>query len=186
MNLLETILNAQNGDLVRQVANSFQLDEGQARSAVGALVPALTRGIGRNASSPQGLDELIGALARGNHSQYIENPAAATRPAAVDEGNGILGHIFGSKEVSRQVATHAAESTGVDSDVLKKMLPMLASVAMGALAKNGFGAATAAVAGPASAGQQGGIGGLLTSFLDADKDGSILDDVLGMAGRFLR
>lgn len=187
MNMLDMILNAQNGDLVRQVAKNFQLDEGQARSAVGALVPALGRGIGRNASSPQGLEDLIGALSRGNHSQYIENPAAVTQPAAVEEGNGILGHIFGSKEVSRQVASRAAETSGVDTGILKQMLPMLASAAMGALAKNGFGSSAAGVTNQVTAGQDSsGLGGLLSGFLDADKDGSIVDDILGMAGRFLR
>ena len=37
-----------------------------------------------------------------------------------------------------------AERTGVDSGILKKMLPLLASVAMGALAKNGFSGGTGA------------------------------------------
>lgn len=187
MNILETILNAQNGDVVRQMANNFQLDEGQARSAVGALIPALTRGIGKNVSSPGGLDGLIGALQKGNHGRYIEEPVAATQPAAVEEGNGILGHIFGSKEVSRNVAAKAAESSGVDSSVLKKMLPMLASVAMGALSKNGFGGATGATGvNQLTGGQGGGIVDMLTGFLDADKDGSAMDDILGMASKFLR
>ena len=34
------------------------------------------------------------------------------------------------------------------------------------------------------AGGGGGGGGLLTQFLDADRDGSALDDVLGMAKKF--
>jgi hypothetical protein len=182
MNLLETILNAQNGDVVKQVASNFQLDETQARSAMAALVPALGQGITRNASSAQGLDELIGALARGNHSRYIEEPAAALDQGAVADGNNILGHVFGSKDVSRQVASRAADSTGIDSSILKQMLPMLASVAMGAMSKQGF-------AGGSAASQAGGgsdLGSLLTGFLDADKDGSILDDVMGMASKFLR
>lgn len=184
MNILDMIMSAQNGDVVRQMANSFQLDEGQTRSAVGALIPALSKGISNNASSSQGLDALIGALSQGNHSRYIEQPDAITQPVAVEEGNGILGHILGSKDVSRQVAARAAETSGVDSSILKKMLPMLASVAMGALAKQGFGGAAM---NPASSGAQGGgLGGLLSGFLDADKDGSILDDVLGMAGKFMR
>ena len=186
MNLLETILNAQNGGVVRQMANNFQLDEGQAQSAMGALIPALTRGIRKNTSSSQGLEDLVGALARGKHSEYIENPDALRQPKAVDEGNGILGHIFGSKEVSRQVASHAAENTGIDSGILKQMLPMLASVAMGALSKNQFGSTAAAANQPSSAPGGSDIGSLLTSFLDADKDGSALDDILGMAGRLFR
>ncbi|MCB1924184.1 MAG: DUF937 domain-containing protein [Gammaproteobacteria bacterium] len=183
MNLLDTILNVQNGDVVRQIANRFQLDEGQARSAIGALMPALGKGIGSNAASPQGLDELIGALTRGDHGRYIDDPAAAVQPAAVEDGNGILGHIFGSKDVSRQVASRAAERSGVDSSILKSMLPVLASLAMGAMAKRGFSTGTAA---QATTDEGGGLGGLLTGFLDADKDGSILDDVIGMAGRFMR
>ncbi|MDJ0739063.1 MAG: DUF937 domain-containing protein [Gammaproteobacteria bacterium] len=182
MNLLDMIMNAQNGDVVRQVANNFQLDEGQARSAIGALVPALSKGFSNNAASGQGLDDLIGALSRGNHSRYIEQPAALTDQAAVVEGNGILGHIFGSKDVSREVASRAAERSGVDSGVLKKMLPLLASAAMGAMAKQGFASAPNQLAGD----QGGGLGSLLAGFLDADKDGSILDDVIGMAGRFMR
>lgn len=181
MNLLDMIMNSQNGDVVRQMADNFQLDEGKARSAIDALVPALGRGFSRNANSSQGLDDLIGALQRGNHSRYIEQPRVATQQVAVEEGNGILGHIFGSKDVSRQVASRAAETSGVDSSILKKMLPMLASVAMGALAKQGFG--DSAVNPSSSA---GGLGGLLSGFLDADKDGSILDDVIGMAGKFMR
>jgi hypothetical protein len=187
MNLLDTILNSQDGAVVRQLANRLQLDEDQTRSAVGALLPALTRGISRNASSPQGLDQLIGALANGNHGRYIEQPQALGGEAAVEEGNGILGHVFGSKDVSRQVASRAAQTSGVDSGLLKQMLPLIASAAMGALAKNGFGAARAqAESAPGAPDANAGIGGLLNSFLDADKDGSVVDDILGMAGRFLR
>jgi hypothetical protein len=187
MNLLETLLNTQDGAMVRQMAGKFHLDEGQAKSAMDALVPALGRGIGRNASGAEGLESLVGALTRGQHSRYLDDPAALAGPEAVDEGNGILGHIFGSKDVSRQVAAQAAERSGVDSGVLKQMLPLLASAAMGALAKNGFagdagGAGTKAL----SDAQGGGIGDLLTGFLDADKDGSAVDDLLGMASRFLR
>lgn len=183
MNLMDMILNGQNGDVVRQMANNFQLDEGQARSAMGTLIPALSRGIGREASSPQGLEDLVGALGRGNHSRYLDDPGSLGQKGAVVEGNGILGHLFGSKDVSREVASRAAQSSGVDSGILKKMLPLLASVAMGAMAKQGFGNDASRLAG---GGQDAGLGSLLTSFLDADKDGSAMDDILGLASRFLR
>ena len=66
-----------------------------------ALVPALGQGISRNASSPQGLDDLVGALARGNHGRYLDEPAVVADTAAVDEGNHILGHVFGDGFVRR-------------------------------------------------------------------------------------
>ena len=179
MNMLEAILNAQNGGLVRQMANDFNLEEGQARAAMGELVPALARGVRSNASEPQGLQDLIGALTRGQHARYLEQPETLQDPSTVADGNGILGHIFGSKEVSRQVAGHAAERSGVDAGVLKKMLPVLAAVAMGAMSKNTGGTGQTAQSG-------GGLGDMLGSFLDADRDGSIVDDLVGMAGKLFR
>jgi hypothetical protein len=65
------------------------------------------------------------------------------------------------------------------------MLPLLASAAMGAMAKNGLGA-SAQAAGQLPPGQDSGLSDMLSSFLDADKDGSVIDDVLDMANRFLR
>ena len=58
---------------------------------------------------------LLSALTNGNHSQYLENPELLGQQSTVAEGNGILGHIFGSKEVSRSVAGQAAEQTGIGS-----------------------------------------------------------------------
>ena len=34
-----------------------------------------------------------------------------------DDGNAILGHIFGSKDVSRGVANQAADLTGIGGDI---------------------------------------------------------------------
>lgn len=193
MNLLEMLLTQKNGALIDQVAGAMQLDPAQARVAMEQLVPALSRGISRNAASEQGLSDLVDALSRGGHARYVDQPETLARPEARDEGNAILGHVFGSKDVSRQVASRAAASSGLDTDLVKKLLPLVASAVMGAMAKQGFGNAAPRVddrgldRAPADRGTaDAGIGGMLTSFLDADKDGSIVDDLLGMAGRFMR
>jgi len=67
---------------------------------------------------------LLGALQGGQHEQYLENPQMLGQPQTVNDGNAILGHLFGSKDVSRAVAGRAAEQTGIGSDVLKKLLPL--------------------------------------------------------------
>jgi hypothetical protein len=180
MNLLETILNS-NGGSVTQIAKQLGIPDTVAKQAVSALTPALARGLQRNASQPGGLDSLLGALGSGNHQQYVDNPATLGDQASVADGNAILGHILGSKDVSRNVAGAAAQETGLDSDVLKKMLPMLAGVAMGALSKQTNGGNQLSAL-PAS-GQTGSLGAL-TSFLDAEKDGSATDDLLDLAKKF--
>ena len=66
-------------------------------------------------------------------------------------------HVLGSKDVSRQVATHAASETGLDSTVLKQMLPLVASLAMAALSKH----AASSNGQPTHAGVLGMLGPLL-------------------------
>lgn len=55
--------------------------------------------------------------------------------AARDEGNKILGHLFGSKTNSRSVARYAASDTGIEQETIKKALPLVAGLVMGALSK---------------------------------------------------
>jgi hypothetical protein len=57
------------------------------------------------------------------------------QPTNVSHGNAVLGQIFGSKDVSRAVAQDASTKSGLDASVLKKMLPMLAMVVAGYMAK---------------------------------------------------
>ncbi len=181
MNLLETILSAGNGGALQQLAKNFNLDESQAKGAIGALMPALTNGMKKNAATPDGLQGLIGALQGGNHKRYLDNPQSLSAPETIADGNGILGHLLGSKEVSRQVAAQAASQTGVDANVLKKMLPMLAAMAMGSMEKqtNQGKELAASIGGGGSA-----AGGLLGKLLDSDGDGSVADDLMGLARKF--
>ncbi len=183
MSLLKALLEANDGGAVKALANNLGLDSGQAGSAIGQLLPALTAGMKRNVTQPGGLDALIGALTQGNHSRYLDDPGQLGSPEAIDDGNKILGHLLGNKEVSRKVAGQAAETTGIDTGILKKMLPMLAGLAMGTLSKqSGPGGSLDGILG---GGSGDGTGGLLSGFLDADGDGSIADDLLGMAKKFL-
>ena len=104
MNILEAVLNAQGGAAAREAGRTLGLSQEQTGAAFGALVPALAAGLQRNASQPGGLDSLIGALASGQHSRYLDDPASLGQPASITDGNAILGHILGTKDASRAVA----------------------------------------------------------------------------------
>jgi hypothetical protein len=132
-------------------------------------------------SSAQGLDGLLSALGGGQHQRYVDETASLTRPDTIADGNGILSHIFGSKDVSRQVATRAAEKTGLGEGVLKSMLPVVAAMMMGSMSKQ-VGRPPMPQAGVRPGGDA--LLGMLTPMLDSNRDGSILDDVVGILGRF--
>ncbi len=177
MDLLQTILNAQDGRAVDQVGQQVGLDRTQTMTAIEGLLPALAGGLMKNVSQPGGLESLESALTSGAHSRYLDNPSVLAEPGALQDGNGILGHLLGSKDVSRQVASNVSAQTGLGADVLKRMLPMVASLAMGALAQR----ATRTSSGQVQLGQDRG-GGLLDMLgpLAGGRDaGGMLGGMLG-------
>ncbi|MGE3831708.1 MAG: DUF937 domain-containing protein [Parvibaculaceae bacterium] len=171
---------------LEELGRQFGLDEAQTRAAFEQLAPVVAAGVRRNTQSPQGLEGLIRALQSGDHGRYVEEPSALEYDRVADDGNAILGHVFGSKDVSRGVANQAADLSGVSSAVLKKMLPVIAAIVMGQLAKKFTGGAQAA---PQQAG--GGLGDILGEILAGGGAaqqqsrggggglGDILGDILG-------
>lgn len=214
MNLLEMVMQAQGGGAVRQIAQQFGIGEDQAQSAIGAVLPMLAGAVQQNVQNG-GIEGLLGALQGGNHERYLDDPSALFSQQAVDDGNGILGHLLGGKEVSRQVATHAAAESGVSSAIIKQMLPIVAGLLMGGMSKqaNSSGLLSQALGAAAGGGAGGGIAsvlgsllgggggapqqqmdrnpassgilGMLGPLLDQNQNGSALDEVLGMASQFL-
>jgi hypothetical protein len=142
MPLYDMMMNANNGNAMRAMAQQFGLSTSQVEQAMAALMPAFSTGLKRNASNPMDMSNFLSALAGGNHAQYFENMQSAFSPQAMQEGNGILGHLFGSKEVSRAVAAQAEAATGIGQEIYKQMLPILATTIMGGLFKQATGQAS--------------------------------------------
>ena len=184
MSLMDALMSAGGGSAVGQLGNKFGLDENQTMAALQQLLPALGGGLQRNVSAEGGLENLLGALSSGNHGQYLDNPDLLDGDEATEEGNGILGHLLGSKDVSREVAANASAQTGIGADVLKQMLPLVATMVMGSLSKRSD--ASGYLERPDSPAQPEGFLGMLTPLLDSNRDGSVADDVLGMIGRYMR
>ena len=160
---------------VGQLAGSLGIDSSDAAGLIGALSPALMRGFQKQGEASGGLDVLQDILKGGTHQKYIDQPELMQDSSTREDGNKILGHLFGEKEVSRQVAAKASEKTGLDTSLIKKALPLIAGLAMAAMSKKSTE--------PASS--SGGIGDLLGSLMGGGSDDSGLDDLLGMAKKFL-
>jgi hypothetical protein len=171
---LSDILNQTGG--LKSIARELNIGEDDAARAASALAPAVLGGFRKQAEThPQGLEGLGGLLNQFGGGGLLD---AVLAPAATDTapGNDVLGQIFGSKDVSRAVAQNAAGQSGVDPSVLKKMLPMLAMLVAGYMAKQRGGPA-------ATAG--GGLGGLLGGLLGGDQAGQSPGGGLGGLGGLL-
>jgi hypothetical protein len=199
-----TDILAQTGGL-QSMARELGVSETQAATGASALVPAILGGFKKQAQSQpaglEGLGGLLGQLGGGGLLDDVLSP----QPTDVSRGNDVLGQIFGSKDVSRTVAENAASRSGLDSSVLKKMLPMLAMLVAGYMAKQRGGGDAAGLSpsagglggmlGSVFGGQAAGAGsgttrapaeGGLASMLDLNGDGNPLDDILRMAAKAVR
>ncbi len=187
---------------VSSVARELGISESDAANGASALLPAVLGGFKKQVQTQpagvEGLTSILGRLGGGN----LMDDVLGAQPTNVNRGNDVLGQIFGSKDVSRTVAQNAAGRTGLDPGLLKRMLPMVAMLAAGYLSRQRGASGGQA----AQAGQSGGLGGMLGktfggqagaesgarsvgglgSMLDLDGDGNPLDDIIGMAGKFIR
>lgn len=185
---------------VQPMAQALGVNESEAMQGAAALLPAILGGMKKQAQSQasglEGLGGLLGQLGGGGGllgqvlGQALGNGGG---------GNDILGEIFGSKDVSRTVAEDAANRSGLDASLLKKMLPILAMLVTSYLSQQGKASAGqpsessgglgdllgGMLGGNNGQGQQNGLGGL-ASMLDMNGDGNVLDDILRMAGKAQR
>lgn len=177
MDFLDLLKSAGGNDGIGELAGAVGLGSSDTSKLIGALGPALLSGLQKNTADDSGLAGLRSALQTGGHDRYVDNPRLLHEQSTRADGNNILGHLFGSKDVSRNVAAHASKETGIDSSIIKKALPLLASLAMGAMSKKS--SAGRDLGSSVSKGGLGPLGDIL-----GGGDGFGLDDVLGLAKKF--
>ena len=198
MNLTDIL--AQAGG-IESMAKELGIPPAMAKQGADALLPAILGGFKKQAQSGGGVEGLGGLLGQLGGGGLLD-AVLGSQPTPVNQGNEVLGQIFGSKDVSRTVAGQAAAQTGLDTGILKQMLPMLAMMVAGYMAKQGgqggdsgglsgglggmlgnvLGGAMGGGAAPSAGGMGGGLGGL-GKMLDMDGDGNPLDDIMGMVNK---
>ncbi|MDZ4841821.1 MAG: DUF937 domain-containing protein [Hyphomicrobium aestuarii] len=139
MNILDTVKTAGGGHGLDTLARSYGLEPVQLQAILATVLPALAQRMEANTLSRGGVADLVDQIAKPEHGYLLEHPRAAQQPWAEAAGIGVLDTIFGDKAKSRALAARAASQTGVSQDLIQKLLPILASLVMGALAKGSQG-----------------------------------------------
>lgn len=197
MTALLDMLQSQIGDgEIAQLTRSLGADEDQVRKAVAGALPLLVSGLARNAQEPQGAAALAGALERDHDGGILDQLGSFLGGGGGSaDGAGILGHVFGGRRDA--AARGVGQLSGLDAGKAGQLLAMLAPIVLGALGRMKQERSM----GPGDLGdllgrehdnlrQRGGGTDLLTSLLDRDGDGSVMDDALeiggGLLGSFLK
>lgn len=129
MTALDDIVNALPVD---QLASQLGTDPDQVRQAAVPAVTSLLGGMTQNAQDPAG--ELSLAQALQQHSERDLGGGQVNLDAVDgDEGEKILGHVFGNQ--TDGVAQALAGQAGVQSDLVRRLLPLLAPIVLAYLGK---------------------------------------------------
>jgi hypothetical protein len=187
------ILDLLNSDLgktiISGVSGSTGTDQNKTSSVLTMALPVLMKAMERNASTPEGAQGLMGAL-NGKHDGSILDNLSGLFGGGVDaevtnDGDKILNHVLGAKK--QGVEQIIGQKSGLDASSVANILKVAAPILMGVLGKQ---------AKQNNVNSQNDLGGLLggllvgnetqndqsfiEKILDADGDGSVIDDVAGM------
>ena len=186
--LLDLLNSPMGKQLISGVSGQTGQPENKTADVLSMAMPLLLGAMKKNVSSPQGAQGLLSALSN-KHDGSILNDLGSLFGGGVDEsvmqdGAGILGHVFGNKQP--QVENALSQKSGLDTGSIAQILKIAAPIVMGFIGKqtsqsrindsNDMNALLGSMLG----GQPQENQSLITTLLDADGDGSILDDVAGM------
>lgn len=188
------ILDLLNSDLGKSIVNGVSNQTNQpankTQDVLTMALPVLMAAMKRNASTPQGAEGLIGALNSGKHDGSILDNlgglfSGGVDASVLDDGGKILGHVLGGKQQNVQNAI--SQKSGIDAGTVAQILKVAAPILMGYLGNqakqqnvNSLGGLEGLLGGLLGGSKAKNEQNFIESILDANGDGSIVDDVAGM------
>ena len=196
MNVIELLQGQLDENLIQQLSRHIGAESTeQTEAAASGIISTLVAGLNKNAATPDGANAIVSAIDRDHDGSILDDVAGfllgdrQTSNASTLNGAGILEHILGNKQSNTQ--DMLGKATGLDAAQIGKLMIALAPMVLAALGK----------ARKQEAVNSGNIGdllsgsvnsqankqqemGLLQRFLDADGDGSVMDDIANMGMKF--
>ncbi|RMA64497.1 DUF937 domain-containing protein [Ulvibacter antarcticus] len=191
---MSSILDLLNSDMGRQLISGASTQTGQSPDKTAAVLsmalPTILGAMKRNAATPEGAQSLNNALSDSRHDGSILSQlggllgGGSADNSLLNDGAGILKHVLGGNQ--QRVENNISVNSGVDAGSVGQIIKMAAPILMGVLGnqkrkdnvdQNGIGGLLGSLMG----GNNGNDDqSLIEKLLDADGDGSIIDDVAGM------
>tara|TARA_R110000868_G_scaffold291085_3_gene551434 strand:+ start:13044 stop:13682 length:639 start_codon:yes stop_codon:yes gene_type:complete len=187
------ILDLLNSDLgktiISGVSSQTKQPVNKTQDVLTMALPVLMTAMKRNAATPQGAEGLLGAIGNNHSGSILDNLGGlfegGVDSSVLDDGGKILGHVLGGKQKNVEMAL--SQKSGIDAGSVAQILKVAAPILMGVIgsqakkqnvnnARGLEGLLGDLLGGNSAKNEQS----FLESMLDADGDGSIIDDVAGM------
>lgn len=152
-------------EVTKQMSSNFNVDQGTVKKLIPQLAPLILAGLKRQKDTRGGDERVDHILNKYGDSSVLDNiKDLISNKAHAEQVDPNLGGLLGDAG-GLQAAQALANKLNIDSSTIMKMIPALSPLILGYLTRK------------RDTGGKGisGVGALL----DADGDGSILDDVAG-------
>lgn len=114
---------------ISQIARQFGVTPEKAQEIIKMGLPMILGKLGQNAQDPQAGNSLFETLDRHDGRSF-----RSLNDVDENEGQKILGHVFGNNN-QQQIESEIANTSGVDSKNVKRILSFLAPLALAYLSK---------------------------------------------------
>jgi len=198
-NLMNEVARHLTGDVLTQLTRQVgALDVNQVKNAAGSIVELLLNAISQDANNQQRGGGLFGAIERdhdggilGDLMGVLSGKQQVNNPKTMN-GEAIIGHLLGNQQL--KAAQLIQQSSGLDFFKSGVLMQLIAPIVMGVVGQKqrssglDLGGLAQILLGGAQ--QQGGQrsqgGNIIEKLLDRDRDGNMVDDLLGMGMNILK
>ena len=190
--ITQAIAQQISGGAARAMAQKIGISENTANTAVQLAVPLILAALARNASQPAEAQSLHQAIQKDHDGSIFDNLMGYLGNPQNANGPGILSHVFGGQQPA--VATNLSQAAGLDQNSASSVLEMVAPLVMGAVGRQQQqeGLDASGLSNLLNDQQQQAeatapdLMSSLNSMLDQNQDGSSMDDLAAMAGKFFK
>lgn len=135
-NLNDILMQAQGGEALANLSRQFGLPREDIEKAVGAMMPAYAAAIRRQMAEPETMQRLFAFLsAQAGLQAAFQDGVKAFSPTTRDEGEKLMGSLFGSPEGAKAISDHVARVSGLTNQALEAMMPVVTAMLMGGLSE---------------------------------------------------
>lgn len=163
-NFIDEFMKNYGPEVTKQMSSTFNVDQNTVQKLLPQLAPLILSGLKKQKDEQGGNARVDHILNKYGDKSVLDNIQDLISNKANDTTvDARLGGLLGDSGIT--AANVLGKQLNIDSEIIKKMIPALAPIILGALTRKRDTS-------------NKGIGGI-GSLLDANGDGSILDDVAG-------
>jgi len=188
MNLTDILTQQLSGDALSRISEKIGIDKATAGTAISAAIPLLVSALARKSSTPEGAEAIHQSVTT-EHNGGILDDVMGFLSGGSSGGANILTQLLGTQRGA--IENGLAQHTGLNTGAIGNILEMAAPLVMGALSKKqteqglDAGGLSSYLGNQQQAAQSSAspLMNTLFNMLDANNDGSIIDDIGRIAGK---